>query len=164
MTRSPRSPQTPAVIGWREWVALPDLGLLAIRCKVDTGAATSSLHTTHVETFDRDGEPWARFRVTPFHRRRRRIVVVGEAPVVDEREVTSSSGHVDVRLVVMTVLRLGLKADAPMWPVELTLADRRSMRFPMLLGRQAMVGRVLVDPGASFRLGPLSRPQDFYGG
>ena len=141
---------------------MPELGLLAIRCKVDTGAATSAIHTTKIETFDRDGVVWARFRVTPFHRKRKRVVVVGEAPVVDEREVTSSSGHVEMRVVVETALRLGLRADAPEWPVELTLTDRGSMRFPMLLGRQAMADRVLVDPGASFRLGPLSRPQDFY--
>jgi hypothetical protein len=149
-------------VGWREWVALPDLGLLAIRCKADTGAATSALHAEHVEAFARDGRPWVRFRAVPFHRTRRSIVIVAEAPVVDEREVASSSGHAALRVVVETRLRLGLRADAPAWPIELTLADRRAMAFPMLLGRQATAGRVHVDPGASFRLGRLARPQDFY--
>lgn len=159
-----RSPDEPIRVGWREWVALPDLGLLALRCKVDTGAATSSLHTIGVETFARDGQTWVRFRVHPFHRRRRHVEVVGEALVVDEREVTSSSGQSDTRIVVKTTLRLGVRADAPAWPIELTLADRAAMRFPMLLGRQAMAEKVLVEPGASFRLGPLTRPQDFYEG
>ena len=157
-----RSSDEPIIVGWCEWVALPELGLPAIRCKVDTGAATSSLHATTVERFSRGGAPWVRLHVTPFHRERRQIVVVGEAPVVDEREVVSSSGHAEGRLVVETALRLGLRVDAPSWPIEITLADRRAMRFPMLLGRQAMAGRVRVDPGASDRLGPLARPEDFY--
>jgi hypothetical protein len=158
-----RSSDPSMLVGWREWVALPDLGLLAIRCKVDTGAATSALDVEGVEAFACGGRPWVRFRVTPFHRKRRRIVIAAEAPVVDEREVTSSNGHAELRVVIETRLRLGLRTDAPAWPIELTLTDRRTMLFPMLLGRQAMEGRVHVDPGASFRLGPLSRPQDFYG-
>ncbi len=159
---TPRSPDAPILVGWREWIALPDLGLLAIRCKVDTGAATSSLHAVGVERFERDGREWARFRVRPFHRRRRHVEVTGEAPLVDEREVTSSSGHAECRLVVEVSLRLGLRADAPAWLVELTLTNRGTMRFPMLLGRQAMEGRVHVDPGTSYLLGHLARPQDFY--
>ncbi|NNF56847.1 MAG: ATP-dependent zinc protease [Rhodothermaceae bacterium] len=152
----------PLILGWREWVALPDLGLMAIRCKVDTGAATSSLHATDIVRSERDGVPWARFSVRPFHQRYRHLVVVGEAPITDEREVTSSSGHADTRVVVQTQLRLGLRADAPVWAIELTLTDRASMKFPMLLGREAMAGRVLVDAGASYRLGQLTRPTDFY--
>ncbi len=150
-------------MGWREWVALPGLGLLALRCKADTGAATSALHALDVVPFTRDGQPWARFRVHPFHRRRPALVVACEAPLVDEREVTASSGHAERRFVVETTLRLGVRVGAPAWPIELTLADRAAMRYPMLLGRQAMAGRVLVDPGASSRLGRLARPQDFYG-
>lgn len=152
----------PVLLGWREWVALPELGLLAIRCKIDTGAATSALHATEITRFERDGQPWARFAVRPFHRKHRRLVLQGEAPIVDEREVTSSNGQTDVRLVVRTLFRLGLRADAPTWSIELTLANRRTMQFPMLLGREAMDGRVLVDAGASYRLGRLSRPGDFY--
>lgn len=153
----------PIVVGWREWVAFPEIGLPAVRAKVDTGAATSALHAHAVEPFERGGERWARFEVHPFFRRHRRVSVRCEAPIVDERTVTSSSGHADARLVVGLTLRLGVRSDAPEWPIEVTLADRRTMAFPMLLGREAMVGRVLVDPGASFRLGTLERAADLYG-
>ena len=152
----------PVLVGWREWVALPGLGLLALACKVDTGAATSVLHAVGVEPFRREGRAWVRFRVRPLHRERPALEVPCAAPVVDEREVTASSGHAETRLVVETALRLGLRTDAPAWPIELTLADRTPLRFPMLLGRQAMAGRVLVDPGASFLLGTLARPEAFY--
>ena len=162
MTDGPASPLV--VVGWREWVAFPEVGLPAVRAKVDTGAATSALHAHAVEPFTRGGELWARFVVHPFFRRHRRVAVTCEAPVVDERTVTSSSGHADTRVVVALVLRLGVRSDAPEWPVEVTLADRRTMAFPMLLGREAMVGRVLVDPGASFRLGTVDRAADLYGG
>ena len=150
------------IVGWREWVALPDLGLLAIRCKVDTGAATSSLHATDITRIEREGMPWVQFAICPFHGTRRRLVLQCEAPIVDEREVISSSGHTETRLVIQTLIRLGLRADAPSWPIELTLTDRAALKFPMLLGREAMAGRVLVDAGASYRLGKLKRPQDFY--
>jgi hypothetical protein len=143
-------------------VALPELGLFALRCKVDTGAATSALHAVAVEAFAQGGGRWARFRVRPLHRTRPGLEVACEAPVVDEREVASSSGHAEVRLVVEAVLRLGLRADAPAWPVELTLTDRTPMRYPMLLGREAMAGRVRVDPAAAFLLGDLALPEDFY--
>ena len=150
------------LVGWREWVAFPDIGLPAVRCKVDTGAATSSLHSRRVETFSRDGGKWARFLVRPFFRRHRSVEVVCEAPVVDERHVRSSSGHEDLRLVVGVRLRLGVKSDAPEWPIELTLADRKRMQFPMLLGREAMEGRVAVDPGASFLLGRVDHASTLY--
>lgn len=149
-------------VGWREWVAFPDLGLPAVRCKVDTGAATSSLHASRIETFERDGEPWARFVVRPFFRRHRQVRVRCEAPIVDERHVRSSSGHEDLRIVVGVALRLGVRSDAPQWPIEVTLADRASMQFPMLLGREAMKGRVAVDPGASFLLGHVEHAAALY--
>ena len=150
-------------VGWREWVAFPELGLPAVRAKVDTGAATSALHAHSIEPFVRGGAPWARFSVHPFFRRHPRVTVVCEAPVVDERTVTSSSGHEDARLVIGVTLRLGIRSDAPEWPIEVSLADRRGMRFPMLLGREAMAGRVAVDPGASFRLGTSDHVAALYG-
>ena len=139
-------------VGWREWVAFPELGLPAVRAKVDTGAATSSLHARGIETERRDGELWARFRVAPYFRSRRRprtVRVACEARVVDERVVVSSNGHEDTRWVVEARLRLGTRVGSPEWTVQLTLADRGPMRFPMLLGRQALAGRVLVDAAAS---------------
>ena len=158
----PQSLSRFTVVGWREWVAFPEIGLPAIRAKVDTGAATSALHATHIERFTRDGAPWARFDVHPFFRKHHRMTVRCEAPVVDVREVRSSSGHSDERLVLGVTLRLGTRVDAPEWPIEITLADRRRMQFPMLLGREAMADRVAVDPGASFRLGRIERPADLY--
>ncbi len=152
----------PTIVGWREWVGFPEIGLPAVRCKVDTGAATSAIHAHDVEIVDRDGEHWARFVVHPFFRRHDRLAVTCEAPVVDEREVTSSSGHAESRVVIGVMFRLGLKSDAPEWPIEVTLTDRRAMRFPMLLGRGAMAGRVLVDSDASFLLGRPDHPGAFY--
>lgn len=154
--------QKPKIVGWREWVGFPEIGLPAVRAKVDTGAATSALHAHDVEIVDRDGEHWARFIVHPFFRRHERLAITCEAPVVDEREVTSSSGHREARVVIGVMFRLGLRADAPEWPIEVTLTDRRGMRFPMLLGREAMAGRVLVDSNASFLLGRPDHPGAFY--
>ena len=148
-------------VGWQEWLAFPGMGLPAVHAKIDTGARTSALHARRIEHLERDGEPLVRFEVNPLFRGRR-LKVMCEAPVVDEREVTSSSGHVELRIVVEAMLRLGLATDAPEWPVELTLTDRRGMRFPMLLGREAMSGRVLVDSGASFKLGRPDHPGAFY--
>lgn len=149
------------VVGWREWVGFPEIGLPVVRCKVDTGAATSSLHAHDIEVIDRDGDHWARFMVHPFFRTER-LAVHCEAPVIDEREVTSSNGLTESRVVVGGMFRLGFRSDAPEWPIEVTLTDRRKMRFPMLLGREAMAGRVLVDSGASFLLGRPDHPGAFY--
>ncbi len=153
-------PGAPRVVGWREWVALPDLGLLAVHAKVDTGAETSALHAEDVEPFTDGGAPWVRFTARPFLRRP--LAVACAAPVVDERHVTASSGHGEWRRVVRTTLRLGPRADAPAWPIEVTLADRTRMRYPMLLGREALAGRLLVDPAAEYLLGEIAHPRAFY--
>lgn len=155
-------PSSLPIVGWREWVAFPEIGLPAVRAKVDTGASTSAIHAHSVERFEQGGAPYARFHVHPFFQRHRRISVECEAPVVDERTVTSSSGHSETRLVVGAVFRLGIKSGQPEWPIELTLTDRRTMRFPMLLGREAMNGRVLVDPQASFLVGSVDRAASLY--
>lgn len=148
-------------VGWQEWLAFPGLGLPAVRAKIDTGARTSALHAHDITHVEREGEVFVRFLVNPLFRGRK-LAVPCEAPVVDEREVTSSSGHTELRIVVEAMLRLGITSDAPEWPVELTLTDRRGMRFPMLLGREAMSGRVLVDSGASYCLGRPDHPGAFY--
>ena len=158
----PTAASTLPVVGWREWVAFPDIGLPAVRAKVDTGAATSAIHAHSVEPFERGGAAYVRFEVHPFFRRHRRIVVVCEAPVVDRRRVVSSSGHSESRVVVGVTFRLGVRAGSPEWPIELTLTDRRTMRFPMLLGREAMNAHVLVDPSASFLMGAVDRAADLY--
>jgi hypothetical protein len=135
-------------VGWREWVALPELGIDAIKTKVDTGASTSALHAIHVRRFNEQGRLRVRFEVHPLQRRTD-ITINCVADVVDERLVTSSSGHRERRLVIRTPLTIAGRC----WPIELTLTNRDNMGFRMLLGRNAMHGRLLVDPSASFLAG-----------
>lgn len=129
------------VIGWRELVSLPGLGIARLRAKVDTGAKTSSLHAEEVEEFDRSGEAWVRFLV-----RTRKSEFRCEAPVHERRQVRSSSGHAEDRYVIVAECEYG----EVRWPIELTLTDRTPMRFPMLLGRQALSGRFVVDVSRSY--------------
>ena len=133
------------IIGWREWVELPDLGIRRIKAKVDTGARSSSVHASEIEEIERDGLHFVRFKIHPFHRQPDQKVEA-EAKVLDFREVKSSSGNSTNRPVILTnVALLGLN-----WPVELTLADRSEMGFRMLLGREAIRGKFLVDGGRSY--------------
>ncbi|TXD32051.1 ATP-dependent zinc protease [Lujinxingia vulgaris] len=139
------------IIGWREWVGLPELGLGRIKAKIDTGARTSALHAENIELFERDGEPWVRFEVRP-HQRSARDGAVAEYPLSDRRVVRSSSGHEEFRVVIRPVVEvLGQR-----FPIDLTLTNRKDMGFRMLLGRHAVRGRFLVDPAASFLGGNTS--------
>lgn len=140
--------KTPLAIGWREWVGLPDLKVDAIKAKIDTGARTSALHAFRVEAFWRNGEVWVRFELAPMQRSQGTRVTC-EARAIDQRAVKNSSGGVDQRYVIKTALQLG---DAR-WPIELTLANRDQMGFRMLLGRTALKGRTVIEPGRSFLLG-----------
>lgn len=140
------------VIGWREWVGLPELGIKTIKAKVDTGARSSSLHAFDLEEFDRDGDKWVRFKIHPVQRKNE-TVVEAEAKVLEYRSVRSSSGKAARRPVVVTnVELLGIA-----WPVELTLANRDDMGFRMLLGREAFRRRFLVDAGKSYYGGKPKR-------
>ena len=132
-------------IGWREYVSLPDLKIPAIKAKVDTGARSSSLHAFDMELYRKDGLDYVRFKIHPVQRNDELVVEV-ETPVFDIRRVRSSSGESSVRPVIVTVVELLGVA----WPIELTLANRDQMGFRMLLGREAMRGRMLVDPGSSY--------------
>lgn len=133
------------IIGWREWVRLPDLGIDRIKVKVDSGARSSSLHAFDLEQFQKDGEDWVRFNVHPVQRKSTPVVTL-EAKVLESRLVRSSSGKATLRPVIETSVELlGVR-----WPVELTLANRDQMGFRMLLGRQAFRNRFLVDGGNSY--------------
>lgn len=148
-------PSELTVLGWREWMTLPALGLGPIKAKVDTGAKTCALHAFYVEPFERDTRPWVRFGVHPLQQRLEPTVHC-ESPLVDHRQVTDSGGHRELRYVIETDLEIGGQRFA----AQVTLTDRESMRFRMLLGRNALGNRFLVDSARSFCLGrPLSHTQ-----
>jgi len=140
------------LVGWREWVVLPQLGIDAIKAKIDTGARTSAVHAFNIEPFHKDGEYWVRFDVHPLQRNDE-VYKTCEAEVVDYRWVTNSGGGKEKRFVIVTMLRVG--SDA--WPIEVTLTDRDQMGFRMLLGRTAMERRLVVDPALSYCLGKSRR-------
>ena len=154
MTTKTRDIKDLPVIGWREWVKLPDLGLKRIKVKVDTGARSSALHAYDVEEFTKDGEAWVRFNVYP-NQRNTQNVVTAESKILEYRMVKNTGGKATKRPVIITNVEL-LNIT---WPVELTLANRDEMGFRMLLGREAIRRRMLVDPGGSYYGGKPKRPK-----
>jgi len=134
-------------VGWREWAAFPELGIRTIKVKVDTGARTSCLHAFSQERFTQAGSPWIRFGMHPLQQRTD-IEIFCEAAISDERMVSDSGGHRELRPVIKTPVELGLLH----FETEFTLTNRDSMRFRVLLGRTAMAKRLLVDPGQSYML------------
>ena len=142
------------IVGSEEWCSLPGLGLPAIKARVDSGAATSSLYAFNIVPFQRDGELWISFEVHPLQNDRS-VVVRHEAPVLEQRSVRNTSGISENRYVIREELVLGEQR----WPIELTLTNRDAMGYRMLLGREAMVGRVLVDPEGSHQLGDVEAAQ-----
>ena len=133
------------VIGWREWLSLPDLGVKAIKVKVDTGARSSSLHAVKQKIFERDGEKWVKFQINPLQDKTR-DKVSAEAKIFDFRSVRSSNGVEEMRPVIKTHINL----LGHTWPIEITLSNRDAMGFRMLLGRQAFRKKFYVDAGRSF--------------
>lgn len=143
-----RSKRVRDIIGWREWVALPDIGIPEIKAKIDTGARTSALHAVDQEVFERDGRSWVRFRV-PASNKHRDIPV--EALLIDERDIKNTSGIPERRRIIRTTLLLGRHH----WRIDVSLANRERMEFDIILGRTAIRSRgVLVHPGKSFVAGP----------
>ena len=132
-------------IGWREWVSLPGLGIRLIKAKIDSGARSSCLHAFDIEPFTRDDQPWVRFTVHPIQGNDEYIKHC-EAAVIDRRHVRSSNGLASERVVILTPLEM----IGQRLPIELTLANRDAMGFRMLIGREAIRGRFLIDSGGSY--------------
>jgi len=146
----------PIVIGWREWLALPQLGVAAIKAKVDTGARTSSLHVDTLQTTERDGETWLQFQISSTGRKHSPVYEC-MAPAVARRMVSDSSGHATLRWFIRTTIELaGERFEA-----EINLTNRRNMLFPMLFGRLALGQRFVVDPAASYHCGRPLRGKSF---
>ena len=133
------------IVGWRELVSLPELGLVGIPAKIDTGARTSSLHAIVLDDFMRDGERFVRFAVDWDGVRH-----ACEAVHVDVRGITSSNGKCQERFVIKTPLSIGNLT----FRAEISLADRSQMQFPMLVGRTALRRRMVVDSGHSWLQSP----------
>lgn len=134
--------------GWREWVGLPQLGLPKIKAKVDTGARTSALHAFNLRPYVEDEVQFIEFYIHP-NQRDLETQISCRANVTDQRTVTDSGGHKEDRWVISTLLSIGTHR----WPIEITLTARDDMKFRMLLGRNALKHRALVDSSASYLVG-----------
>lgn len=143
--------QQSIIVGWEEWSSLPELGVYAIKAKVDTGAKTSALHAVDITPYEKDGTQRVRFTVHPLPDRDD-IAIKCDQQVVDVREVTSSNGETEERYIIRTPFRI----DGEEWPIEISLTNREDMKFRMLIGRSTMSGRIVVDPDRSLLCGTLS--------
>lgn len=143
--------KTPNVVGWREWAVLPELDIRAIKVKIDTGARTSALHALNIERERSNGKDLVNFTVQPLQRNNA-VVIRAQAPLVDIRAVSDSGGHTENRFVISSRIVIGeMEKD-----IDITLTTRHSMLFRMLIGRTALAGEFMVDPGASYLCGRMS--------
>ena len=133
------------VIGWREFVALPQLNIARVKAKIDTGARSSAIHAFNIKERSQNGKQIIQFQVHPLQRNSKTTVTV-EAELLEYRKVRNSGGIAQLRPVIKTNVRVGSQT----WTIELSLTDRDVMGFRMLLGRQAVRDKFLVDPGGSY--------------
>jgi hypothetical protein len=149
-----------SVLGWRDWLSIPELGITRIKVKVDTGARSSSMHAEQIEVFERDGTRFVGFELE----HSAAVILAGprtrlELPLFDLRWITSSNGNRQKRPIIRIAIDLGGQS----WPVDMSLGPRGNMGFPMLLGREAVRRRFVVDPGRAFVAKdhvPLTETQD----
>lgn len=144
--------QNNIILGWREWVALPALGIHAVKAKIDTGARTSALHVFALEPYEWEGKQRVRFGIHPVQKRTH-IEVLCDTDVVDKRWVMDSGGHREERFVIVAPVCIAGRE----WPIEITLTNRENMLFRMLLGRTALCNGVLVHPQQSYLAGKALR-------
>jgi len=143
------------ILGWREWVSLPELGIENIKAKVDTGARTSALHAFDIKVSNDAENRIVNFKMHPLQKNSD-YVVECQANIIDERMVTDSGGHKERRLVIQTLVEIGDKR----LPIEMTLTDRDTMLFRMLLGRTSLKPHFIVDPGRSYMTRPDIKNQE----
>jgi ribosomal protein S6--L-glutamate ligase len=141
-------PQNKIILGSEEWCSFPELEIPAIKARVDSGAKTSALHAINIIPFTKEGVNWVKFDINPIQNNLKTVIHC-EALLIDKRIVKSSSGYREQRFVIQTKITIGNDS----WPIEMTLTNRDSMGFRMLLGREAMSGRILVDPEQKYLLG-----------
>ncbi|GJL94092.1 MAG: ribosomal protein S6 modification protein [Hyphococcus sp.] len=136
------------LIGWREWASFPDLGIDRINAKIDTGAKSSAVHAFRIKERDIGGEAFVEFFLHPVQRRKTPEIFC-RAPIAGTKIIRSSNGQEEERFVIETRLRLGGR----FWKVDLTLTDRDAMGFRLLIGRDALRRKFIIDPGASYLTG-----------
>ncbi len=136
------------IIGWREWISLPDLGIKSIKAKMDTGARTSALHTYFIKPMGDSKKPMVQFGVHPMQKNDKDSIIC-TADIIDQRRIVDSGGHPELRYIIQTSVLAGNKQ----WPIELSLTNREQMRFRLLIGRSAISEKLIIDPELSFTLG-----------
>ena len=152
-------PQEKIILGSEEWCSFPELGIPAIKARVDSGAKTSALHAINIAPFVKDDANWVKFDINPIQNNQKTVIHC-QALLIDKRIVKSSSGFREQRYVIQSNIKIG----SDLWAIEMTLTNRDSMGFRMLLGREAMSGRILVDPEQKYLLGltTVDQLKEFY--
>lgn len=147
MTKPARDSNRPdkTLIGWKEWLALPELNIPAVKAKIDTGARTSALHTFQLDEFTDQGRRMIRFGVHPLQKRQD-VELFCVAPILERRRIKDSGGHVETRYLIETNTRIGQL----LIPIKITLTNRDGMLFRMLLGRKAVENQFIVDPARAY--------------